>query len=483
METTNSLNSTRSFSTIKLFRACNFCRKRKVKCVIHCSTICENCKAHNEQCVFEHKKVLSGKDGGQHIKKTQKSKHNSKHSTSCEVKTIEEDVEDIKSRDNYQLPLFLPDLYSISIDELRTIYETNVEPHTPFISKDLFSGLSGIFDDFCKICIIIAAKLNPNTDTIPDIEEISEFCNSFLTISPINWNACSLSCFFLLPLKINIKYEIINNVLNTFETLYSKDYNIVQDSLLLGVFATDSWISFIHSKPRIMKSISEERIYNIIINMDKTFPHFFLYVAYFLNKVMNITECENKDLNELKEYILQLEFDMLLWPAKLNGELCLVEDNYTAKPEAKILHIVHNVLLLSYYTIPIENDKIGQLCSISPVPGLYYFLCNMADSNFVIYQNIHFKWNLLDDCNILVAKLLVCLNSYMDFDFLKNALRKFDAINNMSHLACKSETLKDVRNILAHSSYYNFDVDGALIYWMFRDIRSMSLQSYNNNHK
>lgn len=431
-----------AFHTLKLLKACNYCRRRKIKCVLNQnSQICENCKHHGITCHFDHK-TMNGK----------------------KEKVVAEPPKNFNQ-------------YS------KDLYASNIKPYTPFVSDELFDLPQ--LDDFCRCCINIASVSSPQ-NIIPESKS-ALFSEQYeqLMKNNVPWNKVRLSCFFLLPLRAVIPQYQVQDALAAFKELSLEE---VSDELVAAACTVDAWNSLFTNTPLATRSKHLiERFSIYLASLDTTsFAYHFLYVGYFLYKFTWVIS-EKLSYEETKALILQLEFDMLLWPAKLTRHLSVITDALLASPEAFILHVLHNTLLTFYYTkLVLHEDSYGLMVSLSAVPGLYNFISGMARSNFVVKESIVTRWSITVDCQTSMAKQLLVLNNVMDFHDFKMALLHFNKHQNVSNKTLQDETYERVQKLLQERNITldtEVDVDGSKLYWTFRDVRSMTLQIYVNEGK
>ncbi|KAK6453652.1 uncharacterized protein RJT20DRAFT_100724 [Scheffersomyces xylosifermentans] len=530
-----------SGSTFKLLKACNFCRKRKIKCVIKAnSNICESCKYHKKgECVFDHK-IISNNNGSSSIINSPPSilphnllpSHNSITNISPTISSsgiISHRKSDsaISSASSPASPPMIknsPASTGLSSSSLQVsgsykgapsptnsilsptsmpltnniksarqsmfeLYQSNIEPYTPFIPYEVFhTNNYNDLDQFSKCCINIATVSSPN-NKIPEsaIELFLEFLNNFLSTGSIVWNETTLSCFLLMPLRIPIDSAIIEKSLLFFNELYEAKPETISINLILGAMTIDAYYSLFCERKLTTNPNIRHRALTYLHGLDdNSFNYHFLYVGYFIYKMIWLAHADNLSFSDRKYEFLQLEFDMLLWPAKLTKDLSVVKDKLLATPEAFILHVLHNTLLTAFYTKALQHkDVIGKMISISAVPGLYHFISGMAKSNFRVTNEIVGRWTIIANCRVQTAKLLLDLNEIMDFDAFKSTLRLFTKKSNVKDLVWQDRIYNRVQQLLSESviDEDDDDVDGAVVFWVFRDVRSMSLQTYINEEK
>ncbi|KAK6198480.1 uncharacterized protein RJT21DRAFT_122057 [Scheffersomyces amazonensis] len=461
--------STTYGSTFKLFKACNFCRKRKIKCAVKSNTnICENCRLHDRECVFDH--VIVNQKLPKDVSPKPKSDSFILHSPFLDVSPqalSEASPSSLSSGSNVT-------------ETLETLYHNYIEHYTPFLDEEIFKY---DLDKFCESCIYIAAKCNFDSNSLQYIDSSFHLnlINSTIASPDFEWNEVSLACFFLVPLRVPIGNSIIYKSLLSFNQISSStEKDQLSINLILGAMITDAYYSMFNgSKLLITDPLVPFKTLTYLSTLNPTlFVYHFLFIGYYIYTMMWLVNDEKLSFTERKLRFLQLEFDILLWPAKLPGELLIVKDKLGGSTEAFILHLLHNTLLCCYYTYALKRkDTIGRMIAMSPVPGLYHFISGLAQSTFNVAKQLDGIWTLLSDCVVKTAKCLIDLNDIMEFDQFKVPLSLFIKFQNVHDLVWQDEVHGSATTILKGFTYYDDDVDGAVVFWVFRDIRSLALQS------
>lgn len=547
-------------NSFKLLKACNFCRKRKIRCTLAANqTICESCRDHNRECVFDHKVIYQNKrqrpepdldvstragiKGRQPVVETLQTKHNYDNESKPKVSSFNVENKDSNQNDDHhsappvdqlhhrhksiyghvgatgilkinsistnknlssstgtfldQIDSFALEQYNKSIyhdnypdtrtrtisydskNSLKDLYINHIEPYTPFLSHDLFEGEMTSF----ATCCINVSSVSSLTNRLPEsaIDSFLSMIHNELEL--LEWSILNLSCFFLLPIRTLIPKDIIQRSLIAFNEMYGKiDLPI---NLVAGALCVDAWTSLFNDTLLITDPSISKKCCEIFDTIDiKDFNYQFVSCNIFLYKLLWL-KTVNMSYEDKKNELIKFEFNMLLFPAKLSKNLIVVKDTLLSTPEAFILHILHNMLMIAYYTYAVTVPEIGEMTSIMPVPGLYHFISGMAISNFRVTEEIVGRWSIIADSQILTAKLLIQLYNVMEFDTFTFTLQFYTRRQNTNfNVIDYSEVDEQVKKIIANSVRdRDDDFDGAVVFWVFRDVRSMSLQLYINERR
>lgn len=212
------------------------------------------------------------------------------------------------------------------------IYKTHVEPYTPFVLYDMFnSSDSGYLDHFSKFCIHVAS-VSSSTNQIPlgNTDLLFEVLKGYMeNDNRYIFNEITLSCFLLLPLRIRISDNIVQKHLRRFNKFYEEKGNSLPINLLVGALTVDAFYSLFEGKWTLTTNTSILAVVSSYLGtLNKgCFNYHFLSVACFLYKLIMIVSNINLSYEEQRLAMLHLEYDMLLWPAKLTRELSVVEDD------------------------------------------------------------------------------------------------------------------------------------------------------------
>jgi hypothetical protein len=166
--------------------------------------------------------------------------------------------------------------------------------------------------------------------------------------------------------------------------------------------------------------------------------------------------------------ILQIESDLLIWPVKLPKDLTVVKDELIAPSGAMLLHMLHNTVLLTLYYHAIKNPIYGNILSIVAIPGVLQFMGGMAKSTLKFGVQVAHKWPILRQCQVLTAQFMLDLYHVTEFQYCKVALSYWidDTVS--------PELFRQVKQLLGDINYSE-NSDGSVVFWLFRDIRSISL--------
>lgn len=516
---------------VKLLKACAFCRKRKLKCSINGDyQKCENCVARGIQCIFDHKKIrLRSRKPKWNDSEGEKLPPSDKMSSQERDFTSEVASSPSQSPKTYHLsPVgenfnaqilefratphgsFAMESPNVSesptlrleslvlqgfspgtnqslehIMPVQKLYRANIEPYTPFVNPETSWEL---LDRVSKLCLNIASVSSPISQIPMSTNDLllELLHDYFKDDNP--WDELSLSCFFLLPLRTNIADALVQNNLQRFNELF-KQQNSLSTNLIVGACTVDAYYSLLKGSWTLTtdpRALIELGNYLDSLN-ENSFSYHFLSVAYLLYKFVSLISNKNIPYDNLRLEMLQLEYDMLLWPAKLTQELSVLEDDLLATPEAFLLHVLHNTLLIEFYYNAVKNrDTFGKMNSIFGVPGLYRFIAGMAKSNFKVQHGLVGRWSIISGCQLHNAKRLLDLYEIMEYELFVPSLKYYKKASNIYDTEYQEKVYSQVQQLVKNEGYYNEqpdDSDGPSIFWGFRDVRSMSLQTYIDEAK
>lgn len=477
-----------SYTTFKFLRACDNCRARKIKCVMR-QNVCEYCRSHNINCSFENR-----------IKDDRKSEETL--SFSLQDRTPSEglppDAETFSKQNIYQhrpRATTMPDIENMLSDVLDMhlgsldksgreieyvvlLYRQYVEPFSPFVHVESFYHTR---DTFHLNCIKLAAtySLIPCNEAFDVNLMLQEVHNRMKYIS--EWGIGHLECFFLLPSLINISSEVIERALDRFLMLYNANSKSIPINLVVGAMSVDAWNSVLNSSKLKLPPHLFHYFERFLRYADNSILHYHIIeLNHLMSQYLNLTENPLTDYNATRQRLLQLEYDILLLPAKLPKQFLVVKDRLTSSREAMIYHILHNVLLTSIYTKAVTSKMYGKMQSIYAIAGLYHFLCGLIRSTLEVGEEKAGPWALVSDCMVHSLKCGLSLLDAMDFEDLVLVMANFKMRSNVRFPALQEKLANEVYSLREqYTDYQDYDrVDGSLIFWVFRDVRSMTLAAY-----
>ena len=502
--------SAKPYTTFKFLRACDNCRLRKIKCVMK-QAGCDHCRLHSLECSFENRI----KDGVE-VPKKKKVVEGIRLNQEIVVPGVGAGASSMPSPMPYtgaalpgvpirltplpsmispekQLPYPEPEplpknmdlnmkLKSIEYqtDEITYIvllYKRYVEPYTPYVHVD---SLYEEQDPFSLCCIKVAASysLASCSESFNTPALVGELTASFHQLS--NFTVGQLSCFFLLPNLIPLPCDIITGGLDRFLELYTADSEI-PINLAIGALSVDAWNSLLEPSklhlPSHMFSYYEE----FLRFADDAVLHYHLAELNFhLIRFLSLTEDQPHDYNGIRRQLLQLEYDILLLPVKLPKQFLVVKDRLTSSTEALFYHVLHNAFLTFVYTKALTSKIYGKMLSVYAVAGLYHFLTGMIESTLEVGKHKAGPWSIVSDCMVHTIKCGLELLDIMDFDDLLYVMSTFKERLDVRNPTLQQQLVRRVYTLREQSSYYrDLDrVDGSLVFWVFRDVRSMTLSAY-----
>lgn len=357
------------------------------------------------------------------------------------------------------------------------LYKRYVEPYTPYVHVD---SLYEEQDPFSSCCIKLAASYS--------LLSCSASCDTPALISELNanfhglskWTIGQLSCFFLLPNLIPISFEIISGALDRFLEIYNANSEI-PINLAIGALSVDAWNSLLTPSklklPSHMFSYYEE----FLRFADDAVLHYHLAeMNLHIIRFLSLTEDQPLDYNGTRRDLLQLEYDILLLPVKLPKQFLVVKDKLTSSKEALIYHVLHNAFLTFVYTKAVTSKLYGKMLSVYAIAGLYHFLTGVIESTLVIGEEKAGPWSIVGDCMVHSIKCGLELLDIMDFDELVVVMSTYKERLDVRFPLLQQQLVRKVSSLREQSSYYpdSDRVDGSLVFWVFRDVRSMTLSAY-----
>lgn len=470
-----------------------------MKCVLpHGSTVCEKCQQYGKPCLFDTKTITE--------RRYQTNKPR-KRKTKSEPTSVppavpspvlpsppSSDLSKQPTTDNLEIipAMFRQWNYGVqnsrrgsestvdpqsqdSDENLISLYRSTIETETPFLSRA--SQTAHNIDRAAEWCLKLAANESPC--------RILGICGAPALCEFDRWTPTAFSCFFLTPLRVPIPSEEIAAVFRYFNREIASHPALMTDvNMLAGACTVDAWNSLSRKVPlqtRIDPNLV--RVFAGTLN-DTMFNYNVVTVCLMLYELLAVLSDGADSADPVafwdanRRKMLIFEYEMLVFPVKLTPELSVIDDSLQATSEALFLHIVHNTLMIVYYgTAVLKQHDFGRSVSIYAIPGLYLFIAGMAKSNFTLASILMDRWGFMADCMVITARYILALHKAMPFDNFKEGLFCFrkNVSDKVLAIAEAHVLLKEIDTLLEGYRYTQNITDGAAVFWVFRDTRSMTL--------
>lgn len=389
----------------------------------------------------------------------------------------------------------------VSVDSLATLtsvpydlYFNYIFPYTPFASLYSFESKTNP-DDIFSILLNIACSsspgnIAPSPNVLLNLAEI-RLANLLSQGYIADEATLGLLSSIMVHCKVNANFE---------DALWRKYQSFPESQktpeLSVGVASVAAWYSLLHgtTENSLLLKIPLSTCESLSLD-EELFSYHFVELSLLLYKFQVLLASNaqdfcspeesaslaalspsssvsvSSDMSSLKYQLLRLESALLLWPVKLPKELTVVKDDLLATSGAVILHILHNTVTLAFYFRAIKDKSFGRYLSIYAVPGLLQFLCGMATSSLKVGPSITTKWPIVRHYIHLTAQYVLSLYEETEFEHCKVSLAYYEDRELDPVLYNK------IRQVLGTYNWKAKDFDGAIIYWVFRDARSMSLDA------
>jgi hypothetical protein len=194
--------------------------------------------------------------------------------------------------------------------------------------------------------------------------------------------------------------------------------------------------------------------------------------------------------------ISSVEIDLLLWPATLSTELSFVNRSL-ASPSSTLLHVLHSAIAMRYYASRIDSKA----ALLEPNEAVLSFLATLGCSCIKVWSQRRAEmmqvWGNIFVIAIGTAVTMLCrfvqqyrcskcegvlVNFILSLEPSETALFRQELIDEAVRTLSipKDVPLRDQQVMLRRNTCGSeFDIpdsEGTIIYWMFRDLRNMTLR-------
>lgn len=422
--------------------------------------------------------------------------HNSGLKYRSESNTSSVDLPQLVDPDPYS-HIGLEDSSNLSIETMINLpsrpydlYYDYVYPYTPFASLQKIEQKNDN-DVIFNILLNIACSSAPGNVAPSPIDILSAVKDHLKPLCDFSYIVddvtISLLCCVMAHCKVTS--EFADALWKKYQSFSISDHSIETS---VGVATVSSWYSLLDNLSDTFSIVDIPiSLFESVTLNESQFSGHFIELSLLLYKFqLLILKDFNRQANSpgeapsltssspisLKYKLTQLESDLLLWPVKLPKDLIVVKNDMLATSNAIVLHIFHNTVTLAFYMRSIYDKFLSRYLSIYPVPGLLQFLCGMATSSLKVGHLVSKKWPIVRHCVRLTAKYMLDLYNETEFEHCKVSLAFYD------DQFLDPSLYNRIQQILGSEDWKSKDFDGAIIYWVFRDTRSMSLDSILNRN-
>jgi hypothetical protein len=222
-------------------------------------------------------------------------------------------------------------------------------------------------------------------------------------------------------------------------------------------------------------NVPDDCLQTVLQTLDRsTFAHHYIRISHLALKYDRLRTVTEKEgiMPDSKVAWSRLEYDCLLWAVQLPSTLLDLRDEMPARPEAVVIHSLHNLVLLSFYTTVIEwQGTIGPLLGLRPVPRFLHYICSLARSVLICPREMPTHWALLSDIQMATARALLRLWRLTQFENFRGLLNLWDDTQNRF-----PDLARRVRDEIGSRPWTIDQTDGYSVFWTFRDLRSLHLE-------
>lgn len=250
----------------------------------------------------------------------------------------------------------------------------------------------------------------------------------------------------------------------------------VPQPLLAGALVAETWHCLIaNTLPSLEVPI--DILVDYASQLDETSfgPHF-LKLTHLGASVLQLQSEGVENVTNSAHPWAKLEYSCLLSVVEMHSEFLDVRDDMPASPAAVVTHMLQNLIYLRLYTYLLcEKPALGQILALRPVPGVLHFLCAIARSTFICQPQVFEYWPLVSDIQAAAAHVMLL---FWDLTNSENCR----ALLNLWKPRPGHETLAQRAHEAAGEGPWTVEViDGYSVFWTFRDLRSLILESIIHN--
>ncbi|KAB5585041.1 hypothetical protein GE09DRAFT_12708 [Coniochaeta sp. 2T2.1] len=478
-----------------MFKSCNYCRHRKKKCVLSYPSAgrCGECEHLDLVCEFSLRQPsLKRRTTSQRLASrlswrlsaaavvgnatAAAGDHGRRPNPTSLVATVEDgDCQLISGEDGRSLvgknKIILRDNTAGNIQSTAGKYWQCVYPLTPFVPREMVLDGNDAWDPVLQQCIELASRvwLHHKPDSAPSQREVDSLALAIRVDMSVPALAGALLVLLRLPFETDLAQQVFDTVQATL--LAGKP---LPAPVLAGALVNNTWMRLV-GFPLEPLDAPDDCLLAFAQTLDHTtFAHHYIRISHLaltLDRLRVATE-HNGAGPGAKLSWCRLEYECLFWAVQLPSSLLDLRDEMPARPEAVVIHSLHNLVLLSFYATVLESqDTLGKLLALAPVPGVLHYICALARSVLICPREMANQWVLLTDIQAATARILLQLWRLTRFENFRGMLNLWDDVLNRF-----PGEARRVREEIGPGPWTIEQTDGYSVFWTFRDLRSLHLE-------
>lgn len=475
----------------KRFKACDFCRYRKKKCVSSSpshSSKCDNCQHLGVACLRSNRRMS--------LKRYQTSKSIAEKvlaTVTYVCPTATDDHVSSISPDHASTPATFPgrvspvqhtvvvkqqdDILTVLRFDLTpsgavSIYNDVVKPFTPFLDPH-YSGESSDINVFINIAAQLGSANNVN------VRELTNLANKLLLLSGTIEYDTAVGALLVLG-RIPLNSAEVGRVLLTIKVaIDASSSSALPDSILVGSYISSLWHQFlgIVSIPLCGMADCYHKLHLFSASQSTTeFISQYMIITKLLVRSQILINQRRRDhsvplsASSLRDW-LSLEYDFLLWSLNVPPNLIDLRDEMPGLAPSRIIHVLFNTVYMDFYLFILRNKVLQPSLHLKPVPAVLHFIRALGDSVFKCSVEVVDGWYLLSACKAHVAELMLALLEISESDNCRAVLDKWDDFYGEF-----PELYNKVQKAIGKKPWIVEKMDGYSVFWTFRDIRALHIE-------
>lgn len=243
-----------------------------------------------------------------------------------------------------------------------------------------------------------------------------------------------------------------------------------------GALAANTWLALVgYTVP--LPASRPSILLDYMRGLDQTtFAPHYLKLTYLGASFLNLRSIADQE-RTAKSTVMswaELEYTTLLNVVQMPSEYLDVRDEMPATPGAVVTHMLQSLVFLRIYDhLLCQEPALGQSLGLRPVPGVVHFLCVIARSVLTCPPQIVKHWPILDEVQASSAQTLLNIWQLTEAENCRALLNlwkptpgRFDDLS------------REVRAKIGSGPWDVEVIDGYSVFWVFRDLRSLSLEMH-----
>lgn len=348
------------------------------------------------------------------------------------------------------------------VEEVTPESISDLERFTPFFTELRTDDLD------CGPLITIASELLKSSDQ-KQTTQLMQRAFEILSLSNISYEMAETSLLLLcrLPVPPIVVHRVYDRLMQNCTILE------LPLPVSAGTIAANAWMTYLNFTTYDMGTSLVDQL--LVLERFKqtlgdTFARQYIILTILLLRMQILDRQGQPDMMHGLSW-LQVEHDFLMVPLHVPSYLIDLRDDFPGTPFGRILHIMVNTINFDFYLRILKSPVLQKMTQLRPIPGLFHFMLAMAKTAFLYGNEVIEKWTLLSYCRAKLVPMVFELYELCELENCKEVLSLWKDTHNEF-----PELYKTVQKLIGDPPWICEKHSGYSVFWIFRDMRCLHVE-------